>query len=350
MGELDISGWSCPLPLRDNPNIVMGHGGGGKLSAELVEHLFVPAFGEHGPDVSTDGAVFDGSSRMVMSTDSFVIRPRFFPGGNIGNLAVNGTINDVAMLGAVPKYLSVAFVLEEGLPMAELGTVAESMGVAAAAAGVQIVTGDTKVVDRGHGDGVYITTTGVGELADGVDIGPHRIKPDDVVLVSGTIGDHGMAIMSVREGLEFESAIVSDTAALHGMVADLIAAGVDVHALRDPTRGGLAASLNELAAAAGVGVVVDERAVPVQRAVQSACEILGMDPFYVANEGKLVAIVSATDAKHALEVMQAHPLGADAAVIGHCTERHPGMLVANTAIGSTRVVDTQIGEQLPRIC
>lgn len=234
--------------------------------------------------------------------------------------------------------------------MSELGLIAESMGAAAEGAGVRIVTGDTKVVDRGHGDGVYINTTGIGVLDEGVDIGPDRVEAGDAVIVSGTIGDHGMAIMSVREGLEFEAAIESDTAPLHGLVAALLDAGVDVHALRDPTRGGLASSLNEIAVTAGVGVVVEELALPVERAVQSACEMLGLDPFYVANEGKLVAFVPADHAGVALGVMRSHPLGANAVIIGECVPNHPGMVVARTAIGSTRVVDTQIGEQLPRIC
>lgn len=350
MSDVTIDGWSCPLPLRDHPNVIMGHGGGGKLSAELVEHLFVPAFGASSPDASADAAVVDGGERIVVSTDTFVVRPRFFPGGNIGELAVNGTINDVAMRGARPLYLSVAFVLEEGLPMSELGLIAESMGVAAVNAGVRIVTGDTKVVDLGHGDGVYINTTGIGVLDERIDIGPTRVEVGDAVIVSGTIGDHGMAIMSVREGLEFEAAIESDTAALHGLVAALLDAGIDVHALRDPTRGGLASSLNEIAVTAGVGVVVEERALPVKRAVQSACEMLGLDPFYVANEGKLVAFVPADHADAALSVMRDHPLGAMSAIIGETVANHPRMVVAKTAIGSTRVVDTQIGEQLPRIC
>ena len=349
-GPVTIDSWSCPLPLRDHPAIVMGHGGGGKLSAELVEHLFAPAFGDDGPDIDTDAALLPGADRIVVSTDSFVIRPRFFPGGNIGSLAVHGTVNDVAMRGGIPRHLAVSFILEEGLPMNELGAIAQSMGAAAQAAGVRIVTGDTKVVDRGHGDGVYITTTGIGELLDGVDIGPARIRAGDAVLVNGTIGDHGMAIMSVREGLEFESSIESDSAALQGIVADLLGAGIDVHALRDPTRGGLAASLNEMAATASVGISVDESTVPVARAVRSACEMLGMDPFYVANEGKLVAIVAPDDADRALEVMRANPLGADAAMIGEVVQSHPGMVVARTQFDTTRVVDTQIGEQLPRIC
>lgn len=346
-----IDGWVCPLPLRDQPNIVMGHGGGGKLSAELVEHLFVPAFSNEHLDGLGDAAVVElPAGRIAMSTDSFVVRPRFFPGGDIGELAVNGTVNDVAMAGADPRYVSVAFILEEGMPIDELAAIVRSMAKAADHAGVKLITGDTKVVDRGHGDGLYVNTTGIGVLRPGIAIHPSNVKPGDGVLVSGTIGDHGMAIMSVREGLEFESAIRSDTAALNHMVAALLDAKIDVRAMRDPTRGGLAATLNEIAKAAGVGVLVDELVLPVNRAVASACEMLGMDPFYVANEGKMVVVVPSDQVGRALEVMHADELGAAAVAIGEIVAGHPGMVVAKTAIGATRVVDTQVGEQLPRIC
>ncbi len=346
-----IDGWVCPMPLRDQPNIVMGHGGGGKLSAELIEHLFLPAFSNEHLDGLGDAAVMElPPGRIAMSTDSFVVRPRIFPGGNIGELAINGTVNDVAMAGAEPKYVSVAMILEEGMPIDELAWIVQSMAKAAETAGVQLVTGDTKVVDRGHGDGVYINTTGVGVLRDVAEIHPRNIRPGDVVLVNGTIGDHGMAIMSVREGLEFESTIRSDTAALNHLIAALLDAEIDVRALRDPTRGGLAATLNEFAAAAEVGVVVDELSIPVDRAVASACEMLGMDPFYVANEGKVVVVVPADQAERALEIMRADELGVDATQIATITDSHPGVVVAKTAIGATRVVDTQVGEQLPRIC
>ncbi len=348
---MTIESWTCPMPLRDQPHIVMGHGGGGKLSSELIRHLFLPAFGDQELDVLADAAALDlPADRVAFSTDSFVVRPRFFPGGDIGELAVNGTVNDLAMRGAVPRFLSVGFILEEGLPLEELGMIAQSMAKAAAAADVRLVTGDTKVVDRGHGDGVYINTAGIGTIPAGVDISPGRVVPGDVVVVSGTIGDHGMAIMSVREGLGFETDIVSDTAPLHRIVADLLAEGIDVHALRDPTRGGLAAALNEIAGTSGVGVVVEETAVPVRRAVASACEMLGMDPMYVANEGKLVAFVSEGDADRAVEVMRRHPEGADAVRIGTAVADHPGLVVGKTTLGATRVIDTQIGEQLPRIC
>lgn len=350
-GAATIDGWVCPMPLRDQPNIVMGHGGGGKLSAELIEHLFLPAFSNEYLDGLGDAAVMElPPGRIAMSTDSFVVRPRIFPGGNIGELAINGTVNDVAMAGADPKYVSVAMILEEGMPIDELAWLVQAMSKAAETAGVQLVTGDTKVVDKGHGDGVYINTTGIGVLREGLDVHPRNIQPGDAVLVNGTIGDHGMAIMSVREGLEFESAIRSDTAALNHLVAALLDAETDVRAMRDPTRGGLAATLNEFAAAAGVGVVVDELSLPVKRAVASACEMLGMDPFYVANEGKVVVVVPADQSDRALEIMRSNELGKGSVVIGEVVAAHPGVVVAKTAIGSTRVVDTQVGEQLPRIC
>lgn len=346
-----IDGWSCPAPLRDQPNIVMGHGGGGKLSAELIEHLFLPAFDNEHLDGLGDAAVFElPEGRIAMSTDSFVVRPRVFPGGNIGELAINGTVNDVAMAGATPLYVSVAMILEEGMPIDELAALTRSMAKAAAHAGVQLVTGDTKVVDRGHGDGIYINTTGIGVIREGVDVHPQNVQPGDVILVNGTIGDHGMAIMSVREGLEFETTIQSDTAALNYLVAALLDARIDVRAMRDPTRGGLAATLNEFAVAGEVGVVVEERLLPVKREVASACEMLGMDPFYVANEGKMVVVVPVDQADLALEIMWANELGTDAVAIGEIVPNHPGIVVAKTAIGATRVVDTQVGEQLPRIC
>ena len=348
---LDFEGWSCPLPLRDQPNIVLGHGGGGKLSAELVEHLFLPAFSSPQLDGLGDAAeVLLGSARLAVSTDSFVVRPLFFPGGNIGELAINGTVNDVSMTGAQPLFLTCGFIIEEGLPLDVLGRIVERMGAAARAAGVTLIAGDTKVVDKGHGDGVYINTSGIGVIPNGVSISPARAQPGDIVLLSGTIGDHGMAVMSVREGLAFETDIVSDTAPLNGLVADLLAAAPDVHVLRDPTRGGVASSLNEIAAAAGVGIVLEESAIPVRGAVRSACEFLGLDPLFVANEGKLLAMVPASQADAALAALRAHPLGGGAVIIGRVVAQHPGMVVARTTIGGTRVVAMQIGEQLPRIC
>jgi len=348
----DFSNWSCPLPLVGYPTIVMGHGGGGKLGNELVEHLFLPAFRNAALENLGDAAVLNvGTGRIAMSTDSFVVQPLFFPGGSIGELAVNGTVNDLAVSGAIPKYLSASFILEEGFPLAQLAAIVDSMAKAAATAGVQIVTGDTKVVERGHGDGCYINTAGIGVLREGIQVGPHRAQVGDAVLVSGTIGDHGMAIMSVREGLEFESQIRSDCAALNGMISDVLdGAGLDVHAMRDPTRGGLSSTLTEIALASGVGIAIDEAKLPVRMEVQSACELLGLDPVYVANEGKVVFFVSAEVAEKVLTVLKAHPLGRDAAIIGRVTAEHPRMLVARTAMGANRVIAQQIGEQLPRIC
>jgi hydrogenase expression/formation protein HypE len=348
----DFSGWSCPLPLADYPTIVMGHGGGGKLGNELVEHLFLPAFRNPELENLGDAAVLDlGDGKLAMSTDSFVVQPLFFPGGSIGELAVNGTVNDLAVSGAEPKFLSASFILEEGFPLAQLAAIVDNMARAAITAGVKIVTGDTKVVEHGHGDGCYINTAGVGLLRPGITVGPHRAQSGDAILVSGTIGDHGMAIMSVREGLEFESQIRSDCAALNGMIAEVLAAvGAAVHTMRDPTRGGLASTLNEIAQSSGVGIEIDEPSLPVRPQVQSACELLGLDPVYVANEGKAVFFVAPEAAEQILALLRAHPLGKDAARIGRVTAEHKRMLVARTAMGANRVIPTQIGEQLPRIC
>jgi hydrogenase expression/formation protein HypE len=335
----------------------MGHGGGGKLGNELVEHLFLPAFRNTALENLGDAAVLDlgvagnSAGRIAMSTDSFVVQPLFFPGGTIGELAINGTVNDLAVSGAIPKFLTAGFILEEGFPLAQLAAIVESMAAAAKTAGVQIVTGDTKVVERGHGDGCYINTAGVGVICDGISVGPHRAQPGDVVLVSGAIGDHGMAIMSLREGLEFESQIRSDCAALNGLIAEVLdAVGPAVHTMRDPTRGGLASTLNEIAASSGVGVEIEDAALPVHPEVQAACELLGLDPVYVANEGKVVFFVAPEAAERALSVLRAHPLGREAAQIGRVTREHPRMLVSRTEMGANRVIPTQIGEQLPRIC
>jgi hydrogenase expression/formation protein HypE len=348
----DFSGWSCPLPLADYPTIVMGHGGGGKLGNELVEHLFLPAFRNAALENLGDAAVLEaGTGRLAMSADSFVVRPLFFPGGCIGELAVHGTVNDLSVSGAIPRWLSAGFILEEGFPIAQLAEIVRRMAAAAAAAGVLIVTGDTKVVERGHGDGCYIHTAGVGTMRPGIAVGPQRAQPGDAILVSGTLGDHGLAILSVREGLEFESQIRSDCASLNGMIGDVLdAVGLAIHAMRDPTRGGLASTLNEIASASGVGMEIDETRLPVRPEVQAACELLGFDPVYVANEGKAVFFVAAEAAERVLEVLHAHPLGRDAARIGQVTFAHPRMLVARTAMGSNRVIPLQIGEQLPRIC
>ncbi|MEU4314295.1 hydrogenase expression/formation protein HypE [Nocardia sp. NPDC024068] len=348
---IDADGWVCPIPLRDSPTIVMGHGGGGAMSGELIEHLFLPAFGPAADAGMGDSAVVTvGGTRLAFSTDSFVVKPLVFPGGSIGELAVNGTVNDLAMAGARPLALSTAFILEEGTALSEIAAVAEAVGTAASAAGVKLVTGDTKVVDAGHGDGIFVNTAGIGVVDEGVDIRPQRARPGDVVLISGDIGVHGIAVMSCREGLEFGTTVLSDTAPLNGLVAAMLATGADVHTLRDPTRGGVAATVNEIARAADIGVALDETVLPVPAAVRDACGLLGLDPLYVANEGKLIAFVPPGDAERVLEAMRAHPLGARAAVIGVCVAEHPGMVVARTALGGTRVVDLPAGEQLPRIC
>ena len=346
-----FNGPVCPLPLQDYPEVILGHGGGGKLSSELVEHLFLPAFQNEALAGLGDATVVElPPGRLALTTDSFVVQPLFFPGGSIGELAVNGTVNDLAMSGARPLYLTAGFILEEGFPIEDLRRVAEAMGRAARAAGVAIIAGDTKVVERGHGDGCYINTAGVGVVPDGVHIGPSRAAPGDALILSGTIGDHGMAIMSVREGLSFEAPIESDTAALHRMVERILSACPDVHVLRDPTRGGLSASLNEIAAASQCGIEIDETKVPVRPVVQSACEILGLDPLLVANEGKLICAVPEPAVDAVLEAMRSDPAGADACWIGRVVADHPGLVVAKTPIGATRVVTVPIGEQLPRIC
>ncbi len=346
-----FEGWTCPLPLRDSPTIVMGHGGGGAMSAELVDHVFLPAFSDESLGALTDSTVLDiAGGRVAFSTDSFVVRPLFFPGGSIGDLAVNGTVNDLAMSGATPLYLSVAFILEEGTDVTKVGAVAQRLGEAARRAGVRVVTGDTKVVEAGHGDGIYVNTAGIGLLPDGVDIRPDRAAVGDKVIVSGDIGVHGVAVMSVREGLEFGTEIRSDCAPLNGLVDAMLGVTRDLHVLRDPTRGGVATSLNEIARAADVGIALDERSLPIPEVVANACSFLGLDPLQVANEGKLLAFVAAEQADEVLATMRSHPMGASAAVIGECVAEHPGMVSARTGFGASRVVDLPIGEQLPRIC
>jgi len=334
----------------------MGHGGGGKLTADLVQHLFLPAFANTTLATLADAAELQTAAwqtpgaRLAFTTDSFVVRPLFFPGGSIGSLAVNGTVNDLAMSGATPLYLTTGFILEEGLPLATLSAVVEDLAAAARRAGVAIVAGDTKVVDRGHGDGIYITSAGIGVISPGVHLSPAHARPGDAILVSGTLGDHGIAIMSVREGLDFETIIASDCAPLADLVAAMLAVTPDLHVLRDPTRGGLASALNEIAHASQVGMALDEAAIPVRPPVAAACEMLGLDPLYVANEGKLVAILPEAHAPAALAALRAHPLGRDAALIGHVNADHPGRVVIRTPLGATRLLDLQIGEQLPRIC
>ncbi len=341
------------MPLRDTKRIVMGHGGGGILSEELIENLFLPAFGSSGGP-SRDSAVMDtGAGRIALTTDSYVVNPLFFPGGNIGDLAVNGTINDLACSGAQPLGLTAGFILEEGLELDVLGAVVQAMGRAAAEAGVGIVTGDTKVVGKGGADGLFINTAGVGLVPAGLRIGPEQAQPGDHILVSGAIGEHGVAIMSVREGIDFGTTVTTDSAPLHRLVAAMLGSVADpnvVHALRDPTRGGLVAATVEIARTSGVGVELDEPAIPIPETVASACGFLGLDPLQVANEGKMVAFVDPAHSEAVLAAMRSRPEGAGATIIGRAVEEHPGMVVVRTPFGTTRVVERELGEQLPRIC
>lgn len=341
---------SCPRPLRHD-TIQMAHGGGGRTMRDLLEAVLLPAFGNPALDARHDAAVLAlGDARIAFTTDTYVVRPRFFPGGDIGSLAVHGTVNDLAMGGAVPRALSCALILEEGFPLEELGRVLASMRGAAERCGVSIVTGDTKVVDRGHGDGLYINTAGVGLVGAGVDVRPGRVRPGDAVLVSGDLGRHGVAVLSVREGLAFESPVLSDCAPVHGLAHALLEGGVDVHCLRDPTRGGLASVLNEIAADAGVAIEAEESALPVDEGVAAACEILGLDPLYVACEGRLVAFVAGADGERALELLRERPEGRGAALIGHVQAGPAGAVILRTRMGTRRLLDLLSGEQLPRIC
>ncbi len=331
--------------------IMLAHGSGGTMMKELIEEIFVAEFGDEVLLRMDDAAALDfPGARLAFSTDTYTVSPLFFPGGDIGRLAVCGTVNDVATSGARPLYLSVGFVLEEGMPVEDLKRILVSMRDAAAEAGVRIVTGDTKVVERGHGDGCYINTAGVGALPDGVDLSGSHCKPGDVVLLSGTLGDHGIAVVSTREGLEFSTDIRTDAAPLAALVAAVLEAAPDVRCFRDPTRGGLASTLNELAGASGVSITVEETAVPVNDQVRGASEMLGYDVYQVANEGKMVAIVPAAQAEAALAAMRTAPYGAEAAVIGTVAESPAGKVYVRTAFGATRIMDMLVGEQLPRIC
>lgn len=348
---VDSDSLSCPVPRSGHDTIQMGHGSGGRMSAELLSGTFLAAFTSAELAALGDAAVVDTpGGRLAFTTDAYVVTPRFFPGGDIGRLAVSGTINDLAMMGAKPLYLAAAFILEEGLPIEDLRRIVASAAATCKEAGVPLVAGDTKVVDRGSGDGVYITTSGVGIVPAGIEIGPDRARPGDVVIVSGAIGDHGIAVMSVREGIEFSGDLASDAAPLHILVAGLLEAAPGVRCLRDPTRGGLASTVNELAGASKVCIELDEAAIPVHAPVRGACELLGLDPMYVANEGKLVAIVDSSEAGAALEALRSNPLGREAAVIGRVTQGPAGMVSLRTAAGSSRIVDLLAGEQLPRIC
>jgi hydrogenase expression/formation protein HypE len=329
----------------------MTHGSGGRAMAQLIDELFARAFDNDYLRQGNDGALLAlPPGRLVMATDSHVVSPLFFPGGDIGCLSVHGTINDVAVMGARPLYLAAGFVLEEGFPLADLKRIVESMALASREAGVPVVTGDTKVVEQGKGDGVFITTTGVGVVREGVDVRGDRARPGDKVLVSGSLGDHGVAIMSLRENLTFETTIASDTAALHGLIGAMLDTVPDTHVLRDPTRGGLATTLNEIARQSGCGIVLDEAAIPVKPQVEAACEFLGLDPLYVANEGKVIAVCAPAVAQRLLEAMRAHPLGADAAIVGEVIDDPHHFVQMDTRFGGRRVVDWLTGEQLPRIC
>jgi hydrogenase expression/formation protein HypE len=342
---------ACPLPVSDYPKVLLAHGGGGRLMHQLIEKLMLPAFGNQLLGQQHDGAVIEiDSARLAFTTDSYVVRPLFFPGGDIGTLAINGTVNDLAMCGARPQWLSAGFIIEEGLPMETLWRVVQSMQRAAAAARIELVTGDTKVVDKGKGDGLFINTAGLGVIEHKAEIAPRRIKLGDAVLLSGDLGRHGIAIMSVREGLQFESAIESDCAPLAEIVLCLLEASVEIHCLRDLTRGGLASALNEIARAARVQIDIDESAVSVREDVQGACEILGLDPLHTANEGRLVAFVAPRDASRALDLMRAHPLGTGAQIIGTVSSGSPGLVTMKSRIGARRILDMLSGEQLPRIC
>jgi len=341
----------CPLPLQEYDRVLLAHGSGGKLTHDLVERLFLPEFDNELLRPLHDGAVFTiGNTRMAFSTDSYVVDPIFFPGGDIGELAVYGTVNDLAVCGSKPLYLSVGLIIEEGFPMDDLRRVVRSMKNAAVRAGVLLVTGDTKVVDRGKGDKIFINTSGVGIIREGIDISPARVRAGDRILLSGTIGDHGMTILSEREGLRFESGLRSDTAPLNRLVDSLLQKSREVHILRDLTRGGLATALNEIAMSASKGITIAEARIPVKLEVRSACEILGLDPLYVANEGKLIAIVGQAEAEDLLQIMKHDILGRDAAIIGEVVDAHPGRVFMKTTMGTSRIVDLLAAEQLPRIC
>lgn len=347
----DSSSFVCPLPIEQYPTILMAHGGGGRLTHQLIEQLFVPAFSNALLAARHDGAVFQvQSNQLAFSTDSYVVHPLFFPGGDIGALAVNGTVNDLAMCGARPLLLSVGLIIEEGLPMDTLVRIVTSMRRAAQQTGVQLATGDTKVVDRGKGDGIFINTSGIGVIEHDRSISPASVRPGDCVLLSGDIGRHGMAIMAVREGLEFESTIESDCAPLFGIVQSLLEADVAIHCMRDLTRGGLASAMVEIAEASRLHIHLEEVGIPVNEDVKGACEILGFDPLYVANEGRFVSFVAAGDAERALALMRAHPLGSGAQIIGSVADDKAGMVTMKSRIGATRIVDMLSGEQLPRIC
>jgi hydrogenase expression/formation protein HypE len=342
---------SCPTPLAHGDIVQLAHGGGGTLTSRLIDTMFVPAFRNPHLDSLGDGAVFSvGDARLAFTTDSFVVKPVFFPGGDIGSLAVHGTVNDLAMCGAEPLHLSAGFILEEGFPMDDLERVVAGMAEASRSVGVSVVTGDTKVVDRGKGDGIYVNTSGVGRVRDGVTVGPGRAQVGDAVLVSGPVGDHGIAVMAAREGIDFETTLVSDSAPVVAPVAALLEAVPDTRVLRDPTRGGLATALGEVAVASRVGIRVEEAEIPVRDEVRGACELLGFDPLYVACEGRFLAVVPGERAEAALDAVRSQPGGEGARLIGRVVTEDPGRLVMRNRIGSHRLLERLSGEQLPRIC
>ena len=347
----------CPLPLKHDQRIVLGHGSGGRMSFDLISKLFLPSFdnpilriGDDAGIITVPHAITDVDCRIAVSTDSHVVMPLFFPGGDIGRLAICGTVNDVAMMGATPQYLTAGFVLEEGLDIEILQKVIESMHLAAIEADIQIVAGDTKVVQKGKADGLYINTTGFGLIPPGINISGTNAQPGDVVIISGSIGDHGIAVLAARGELRFETEIKSDIAPLNGLVSTILNASKNIHVLRDPTRGGLATSLNEIACQSQVGITIYEDKIPVKSAVSAACEMLGFDPLYIANEGKIISIVGKTDVERVLKAMQHHPLGSNASVIGMVSENPKGRVLLKTTLGTTRVIDMMSGEMLPRIC
>lgn len=342
---------SCPIPKSDYEKILLAHGGGGTLSHKLISKLFYPQFANDILAQQHDSGIFEiNKIKFAFTTDSYVVQPIFFPGGDIGSLAVNGTVNDLSMAGAKPLFISAAFILEEGFDIEDLWKIVLSMQKAAEESGVQIITGDTKVVDKGKGDKIFINTSGIGVVPDGVNISPKNCKPGDVIILSGKIAEHGIAIMSSRENLEFDTSIKSDTAPLNSLVEKMLDVSKEISMMRDPTRGGIASSLNEIAMTAKVGILIEEEKIPIAEEVKGACEILGLDPLYIANEGKLIAFVSESGANKVLEAMRSHALGKEARIIGKVTSSDPGTVIMKTSIGSNRIVDMMSGEQLPRIC
>ena len=342
---------NCPIPKNEYDKVILAHGGGGKLSNQLIGKMFFPSFANEYLGKAHDGAVLNiGGQRIAFSTDSYIVQPIFFPGGNIGELAVNGTVNDLSCCGAQPLYLSLSFIIEEGFPMEDLWTIVQSIKKSCIEAGVQIVTGDTKVTEKGKSDGIFINTSGIGLIPEGIHISPENAKPGDLIIINGRIAEHGIAVLSSRKSLGYETTILSDTAPLNHMVSAVLKSVPGVHVMRDPTRGGLSSSLNEIAAASGTGILIEEDAIPIAEEVKGACEILGFDPLYIANEGKILFFVPGAGADRVLEAMRSHPGGSEAAVIGRVMSDHPGIVRMKTSIGSTRIVDMISGEQLPRIC